>query len=66
MKKQGHLSSFHASFLNYMVLKLFKKMHFLQFCADLSQKPKSLKAIYIYGSASSYYSLTETDMFIGV
>ena len=37
-------------------------MHFLQFCADLSQKPKCVKAIYIYGCESFYYSLTEIDM----
>ena len=48
-----------------MVLKLFKKMHFLQFCTNLSQKPKSVKAIYIYGSESSYYSLSENDMVYG-
>ena len=45
-----------------VVLKLSKKVHFLQFCADLSQKPKSVKAIYIYESESSYYSLSENDM----
>ena len=45
-----------------MVIKLSKKEHFLQFCADLSQKPKSVKAIYIYGSKSFYYSLSEYDM----
>ena len=45
-----------------MVLKLSKKVHFLQFCADLSQKPKCVKAIYIYGSESFYYSLSENDM----
>ena len=45
-----------------MVLKLFKKMHFLQSSTNLSQKPKSVKAIYIYGSESSYYSLSENDM----
>ena len=61
MKIWGHMSSFHASFLSYG-LKLSKKVHFLQFCADLSQKPKSVKAIYIYGSESSYYSLSENDM----
>ena len=44
-KKWSHLSS---SMLpsGVMVLKLSKKVHFLQFCADLSQKPKSVKAIY--------------------
>ena len=30
-----------------MVLKLPKKGHFLQFCADLSKKSKSIEAIYI-------------------
>ena len=30
-----------------MVLKLSKKVHFLQFCTDFSKKPKSVKAIYI-------------------
>ena len=33
-----------------MVLKLFKQVHFLQFCADLSKKSKSFKAIYIDAS----------------
>ena len=42
--------------------KLSKKVHFLQFCAELSQKPKSGKAIYIYGSESSCYSLWESDL----
>ena len=44
------------------VLKLSKKVHFLQFSANLSQKPKSINAIYIYGSESSHYSLSENDM----
>ena len=35
-----------------MVLKLSEKVHFLQFCADFSQKPKCDKAIYIDGSES--------------
>ena len=42
-----------------MVIKLAKKVRFLQFCADLSQKPKCVKAIYIYESESFYYSLSE-------
>ena len=45
-----------------MVLKLSKKVHFFAFCADLSQKSKSVKAIYIYASERSYYSLSENDM----
>ena len=35
-----------------MVCKLSKKMHFLQFCADLSKKWKFVEAIYIYASES--------------
>ena len=37
-------------------------MHVLQFCADLSKKPKSVKEIYIYASRSSHYTLSENDM----
>ena len=45
-----------------MVLKLSKKVHFLQFCADLNKKPKSVKAIYIYAYESSHYTLSENVM----
>ena len=45
-----------------MVLKLSPKRHFLQFCADLSKKYKFVKAIYIYASESSHYTLSENDM----
>ena len=38
------------------------KVHFLQFCADLSKKPKSVKAIYIYETESSDYTLSENDI----
>ena len=31
-----------------MALNLSRKMNFLQFCADFSKKPKSVKAIYIF------------------
>ena len=37
-EKMGHLSSFNVS----------KKVRFLQYCAVLSKKPQSIKAIYIY------------------
>ena len=42
-----------------MVLKSSKKVHFLQFCADLSKKFKSVKATYVYASESSHYTLPE-------
>ena len=45
-----------------MVLKLSKKGIFLQFCADLSKKSKSIKAIYIYASEKSRYGLSEIDV----
>ena len=44
-----------------MVLKLSEELQYLQFCAHLNQKPKSVKTIYIYASESSYYSLTDYD-----
>ena len=43
-----------------MVCKLSKKVHFLQFCADLSKK--SVELIYIYASESSHYTLSENVM----
>ena len=45
-----------------MVLRLSKKVHFLQFCADLSKKSKSIKAICIYASERSRYALSENGI----
>ena len=45
-----------------MVFRLSKKVHFLGLCTDLSKKPKSVKAIYIYASESSHCTLSENDM----
>ena len=45
-----------------MVFKLSKKVPFLEFCADLSKKSKSVKAIYIYASERSCYALSENDI----
>ena len=61
MKKWGHLSSFHVFFLSYGLL-FIQKAYFLQLCDYLSKKPKSTKAIYIYASDSSCYTLSENDM----
>ena len=36
-----------------VVFKLSKKVYFLQFCADLTKKSKSIKAIYIYAPERS-------------
>ena len=45
-----------------MVLKLFKKVHFLKFCADLSKKSKSVIAINVYASGRSQYAFSENDI----
>ena len=34
----------------------------MQFCADLCKKPEPVKAIYIYASESSHYTLSENDI----
>ena len=53
-----------------MVRKLSKKkVHFLQFCADLNKKSKSVEAIYTYVSESSHYTFLlfqKMRWFIGV
>ena len=45
-----------------MVCKLSKKVHFFWFCANLSKKSKTIKAIYIYDSESSLSTLSENGM----
>ena len=45
-----------------MALKLSKKVHFLQFCADLNKMSKSIKAIYIYALERSRYALSENGI----
>ena len=49
-----------------MVLKLSKKVDFLQFRADLSKKPESVKAIYIDASESSHYTLSVNMIYRGL
>ena len=55
------LVSFFLSWV--MVLKLPKIVHFLQICADLSKKSKSIKAIYLYPSERPHHALSENSMF---
>ena len=45
-----------------MILKISKKVHFLQYCADLSKKSKSIEAVYIYASERSRYALSENGI----
>ena len=48
-----------------MVCKLSKKVHFLQFCGNLSKNYKSAEAIYMYASESSHYTLWKNAMMYG-
>ena len=45
-----------------MALKCSKNLHFMQFCADLSKKRKSLKAISKYASQQSHHTLSGNGM----
>ena len=47
-----------------MALKLPEIMHFFQFCAGVSKKCSSVKAIYeyVYTPGSSQYTILENDM----
>ena len=45
-----------------MDVKLSKKVYFVQFTAELSKKPESVKTIYINVSESSHYTLSENGM----
>ena len=45
-----------------MVFKMSKKVHFLQYCADLSKKSKSIEAVYIYASERFRYVLSENGI----
>ena len=49
-----------------MTLKLFRKVHILQFCADLSKKPKSVKTIYILHLKVLITHFQKMIWFIGV
>ena len=45
-----------------MVFELSEKVHFLQFRAELSKRPKSIKVSYIYASERSRYALSENGI----
>ena len=49
-----------------MVLELSNSAFFLQICADLSKKPKSIKAIYFYPSERPHHALSKIVFFLGV
>ena len=59
MKKNGVIClsfKFRSCFMDF---KLSKKVYFVQFYAELSKKPKSIKAIYINVPESSHNPLSE-------
>ena len=45
-----------------MVFKFSEKVNILQFCADVSSKSNSSKAIYIYSSKRSCYAVSEKSI----
>ena len=45
-----------------MIRELSKKVHVLLFWADLSNESKDARAIYIYGSEGSHYTLSGNGM----
>ena len=45
-----------------MDVELPKKVYFVQFTAELSKKPESVKSIYINVSECSHYRLSENGM----
>ena len=49
-----------------VVLNLSRKVNFLQFCADFSKKPKSVKVIYIFYLNVLTAHFQKTIWFIGV
>ena len=54
-------------FLSWVIVcKWSKKVHFLQFCAELSKKSKSVEAIFIDASEISHYTLSKMLWFIAV
>ena len=46
-----------------MVLKMTKIMHFLEIWADLSKKPKYMKAIYFHPSERPHHALLKNSIF---
>ena len=46
-----------------MVLKLLEIVHFLQICADLRKKAKSIKTIYFYPSERPHHAPPENSIF---
>ena len=59
----SHLCNFLYSFLSYGPLKLSKMVQFLNICADLSKKPKYIKASYFYPSERPHHALPEYSSF---
>ena len=58
MTKWVHFSSFHIYFLFMVLISPKKKMHVLQFCADLSKNSKPVKATKITACEWLHYALS--------
>ena len=62
MKKMELFMHFSCLLPDLWSLKLSKKVDFLRFCADLSKKSKSVKAIYIHATESPCCTLSENGI----
>ena len=63
MKKNGSFVYFPFLLPELWSLNCPKVVHFLENCAELSKKSKSIKAIYLYSSERPCHSLSENSMF---
>ena len=62
MKKMELFMHFPCLLPDLWSLKLSKKVDFLRFCADLSKKSKSVKAIYIHANERPCCTLSENGI----
>ena len=62
MKKMELFMHFPCLLPDLWSLKLSKKVDFLRFCADLSKKSKSVKAIYIHANERPCCTLSESGI----
>ena len=62
MKKMELFMHFSCLLPDLWSLKLSKKVDFLRFCADLSKKSKSVKAIYIHATERPCCTLSENGI----
>ena len=61
-EKMGSFVQFPCSHPELWSINSLKKCIFLQFCADISKKSRSIKAIYTYASGRSGYAISQNSI----